>query len=103
MHNKSVARLVQGLREKQFSSVEVTRCFLDRIAAHDSQYNSFISVDEASALTAAKAADKQLAGGDAATLTGIPIAHKDIFCTEGMRTSCGSRMLESSISKGTAR
>jgi len=97
MHNKSVARLVQGLREKQFSSVEVTRCFLDRIAAHDSQYNSFISVDEASALTAAKAADKQLAGGDAATLTGIPIAHKDIFCTKGMRTSCGSRMLDNFI------
>jgi aspartyl-tRNA(Asn)/glutamyl-tRNA(Gln) amidotransferase subunit A len=97
MHNKSVARLVQGLREKQFSSVEVTRCFLDRIAARDSQYNSFISVDEAAALAAAKAADKRLAGGDAATLTGIPIAHKDIFCTEGMRTSCGSRMLDNFI------
>jgi aspartyl-tRNA(Asn)/glutamyl-tRNA(Gln) amidotransferase subunit A len=97
MHNKSVARLVQGLRKKQFSSVEVTRCFLDRIAALDKQYNSFISVDEESALAAAKAADKQLAGGDAATLTGIPIAHKDIFCTAGMRTSCGSRMLDNFI------
>ncbi len=97
MHNKSVARLVQGLREKQFSSVEVTRCFLDRIAACDSQYNSFLTVDEASALAAAKAADKRLAGGDAATLTGIPIAHKDIFCTEGIRTSCGSRMLDNFI------
>jgi len=97
MHNKSVAQLIQGLREKQFSSVEVTRCFLDRIAAHDSQYNSFISVHEESALAAARAADKQLAGGDAASLTGIPIAHKDIFCTEGMRTSCGSRMLDNFV------
>jgi aspartyl-tRNA(Asn)/glutamyl-tRNA(Gln) amidotransferase subunit A len=97
MHNKSVARLVQGLREKQFSSVEVTRCFLDRIAAHDSRYNCFISVDEESALAAARSADKRLAGGDAVTLTGIPIAHKDIFCTEGMRTSCGSRMLDNFV------
>jgi aspartyl-tRNA(Asn)/glutamyl-tRNA(Gln) amidotransferase subunit A len=97
MHNKSVARLVQGLREKQFSSVEVTRCFLDRIAEHDSRYNCFISVDEESALAAARAADKRLADGDAATLTGIPIAQKDIFCTEGMRTSCGSRMLDNFV------
>jgi aspartyl-tRNA(Asn)/glutamyl-tRNA(Gln) amidotransferase subunit A len=97
MHNKSVAQLVQGLREKAFSSAELTRAYLQRIAALDSQYNSFITVDEASAMAAAEAADERLASGDAATLTGIPIAHKDIFCTDGMRTSCGSRMLDNFV------
>ena len=94
MNNESVAQLVKGLRERQYSSVEVTRSYLTRIATHDTRYNSFISVDEATALAAAEAADKRLAAGDAAPLTGVPIAHKDIFCTDGMRTSCGSRMLD---------
>jgi len=93
MHNKSVAQLIKGLRERQFSSVEVTRTYLDRIAALDCHYNSFISVDAEQALAAAAAADKSLAAGNGTALTGIPIAHKDIFCTDGMRTSCGSRML----------
>ena len=97
MHKKSVAQLVQGLREQQFSSVEVTRCFLDRINTLDGQYNSFISVDETTALAAAEAADKRLASGNGAPLTGIPIAHKDIFCTSGLRTSCGSRMLDNFV------
>jgi aspartyl-tRNA(Asn)/glutamyl-tRNA(Gln) amidotransferase subunit A len=97
MHTKSVAQLMEGLRQRQFSSVEVTRAFLDRIAGLDSQYNSFISVDEPGALAAAAAADKRLSNGDAAALTGIPIAHKDIFCTLGMRTSCGSRMLDNFV------
>ena len=97
MHNKSVAQLVKGLRERQFSSVEVTRTYLDRIAALDCHYNSFISVDAAAALAAAAAADKCLAAGDGTALTGVPIAHKDIFCTDGMRTSCGSRMLDNFV------
>ena len=97
MHKKSVAQLIKGLQQKQFSSVELTRCFLDRIAALDSQYNSFITVDEASALAAAESADQRLASGSASSLTGIPIAHKDIFCTNGLRTSCGSRMLDNFV------
>lgn len=97
MHTKSVAQLIEGLRERQFSSVEVTRAYLDRIAALDTQYNSFISVDETMTLAAAAAADERLAAGNGAALTGVPIAHKDIFCTDGMRTSCGSRMLDNFV------
>ena len=97
MNNSSVAQLVKGLRERQYSSVEVTRSYLDRIAAMDVHYNSYISVDEAAAIAAAEAADKRLAAGDASPLTGVPIAHKDIFCTDGMRTSCGSRMLDNFV------
>ncbi len=97
MHEQSVAGLIEGLREKQFSSAELTRHFLDRVASLDGQYNSFITVDEEAALTMAAAADERLANGGAAPLTGIPIAHKDIFCTAGLRTSCGSRMLDNFV------
>ena len=97
MHDKSVAQLGEGLRDKQFSSLELSHCFLDRIARLDGAYNSFISVDEDAVLAAARAADERLAAGTATALIGIPSAHKDIFCTNAMRTSCGSRMLDNFV------
>ncbi len=97
MYTKTVAQLTQGLQQKQFSSVELTQCLLNRISALDPVYNSFITVDSAAALAAASDADRQLARGSCGPLTGIPIAHKDIFCTAGMRTSCGSRMLDNFV------
>jgi aspartyl-tRNA(Asn)/glutamyl-tRNA(Gln) amidotransferase subunit A len=81
MHNKSVAQLITGLRAKDFSSEELTRYFLDRIARLDSAYNSFISVDESSALAAARAADQRLAAGTEASLTGIPAAARGCWTT----------------------
>ncbi|WP_439133172.1 Asp-tRNA(Asn)/Glu-tRNA(Gln) amidotransferase subunit GatA [Pseudomaricurvus sp.] len=97
MHNLTIAELIKGLRNKDFSSVELTRHYLDRIARLDSRYNSFITVTEDIAMAQAKAADERLALGDAPALCGVPIAHKDIFCTNGIRTSCGSKMLDNFI------
>ena len=97
MHKHTVSQLSRGLREGKYSSVEVTRHYLQRIARLDERYNAFISVDEQAALAAAEAADARLASGDGAPLTGIPLAHKDIFCTQGLKTSCGSRMLDNFV------
>jgi aspartyl-tRNA(Asn)/glutamyl-tRNA(Gln) amidotransferase subunit A len=94
MHNQSIVGLAAGLRAGTFSSQELTRSCLDRIAALDPKLNSVITVTEASALQQAQAADQRLASGDAQAMTGIPFLHKDIFCTLGVRTSCGSRMLD---------
>ncbi len=98
IHNLTVAQIAQALAEKQFSSHEATQHFLDRIAQHDKNYNSFITVTAEKALAEADAADARRAAGNAAFLTGVPFAHKDIFCTQGVRTSCGSRMLDNFIS-----
>jgi len=98
MHNKSIVELGAALRAGECSSVELARHFLQRIEALDGELNSLISTTAEQALAAAEAADKQIAAGEAGSLTGIPIIHKDIFCTEGVKTSCGSRMLDSFIS-----
>ncbi|NEX20473.1 Asp-tRNA(Asn)/Glu-tRNA(Gln) amidotransferase subunit GatA [Thiorhodococcus mannitoliphagus] len=97
MQNKSIAQLAADLRLRTYSSVELTKHYLDRIARLDPSLNSFITVAGASALAAAERADQALRAGDAGPLTGIPIAHKDIFCTKGVKTTCGSRMLENFI------
>jgi aspartyl-tRNA(Asn)/glutamyl-tRNA(Gln) amidotransferase subunit A len=96
MYNKTIAELAEGLRSRQFSSRELTLAYLERISQHQA-LNAFITATEDLALKQADAADAKLAAGDAEPLTGIPIAHKDIFCTDGIRTSCGSKMLDNFI------
>ncbi|MGZ8188013.1 MAG: amidase, partial [Methylosarcina sp.] len=96
MYDRSITELAQGLRSGEFSSQELTLAFLDRIKQH-SEINAYITVTEELALANAKEADAKLAKGETALLTGIPIAHKDIFCTEGVKTSCGSKMLDNFI------
>ncbi|MDB5803105.1 MAG: aspartyl/glutamyl-tRNA amidotransferase subunit [Betaproteobacteria bacterium] len=98
MQNASLKQLSAALAAKQISSVELTRLFLDRIKALNGDLNAFITVDEGFSLAQAKAADARLAAGTADPLTGIPIAHKDIFVTRGMRTTCASKMLENYVS-----
>ncbi len=94
MHQKTLAELARGLANKDFSSVELTRHFLDRIGRLDDRLNSFITVTDEVALAAAHRADERRASGEAGPLTGVPVAQKDIFNTLGIRTSCGSRMLD---------
>ena len=97
-HSKTVAELAAGLRNKEFSSVELAKLYLDRVESSQPVLNAFVSVTRDAALAAAADADRQLALGKAGPLTGVPIAHKDIFCTEGVRTTCGSRMLDNFVS-----
>jgi len=94
MFDKTLAELAAGLRKGDFSSVELTQAYLARIKTEDSRYNSFITVTEEQALEQAKAADAAIAAGNAGAFAGLPIAHKDLFCTQGVRTSCGSKMLD---------
>ena len=97
MHTLSISALGDALRRGEFSSVELTTHFLDRIAAYDGALNSFITVTSDIALADAARADERRRAGEENPLLGIPIAHKDIFCTRGVRTSCGSRMLDTFI------
>ena len=97
MHTKTLKELSDGLAQKAFSSEELTRHYLDRIKSLDGNFNSYITVTEELAMAQAKAADARIAAGDAAPLTGVPIAHKDIFCTDGVKTSCGSKMLDNFV------
>ncbi len=97
MHNKTLSELSTALQNKEFSSEELTRYFLGRIKQHDQSLNSFITVTEDLALAQAQAADQQIAAGESGALTGIPMAQKDIFCTNGVKTSCGSKMLDNFI------
>lgn len=97
MHNKTIAELSKGLAEGEFTSLELTQAYLDRIDQLDGEVNSYITVCKDEALAAAKAADEQIAAGTAGPLTGIPFAQKDIFCTQGVKTTCASKMLDNFI------
>ncbi len=94
MHKLTLAEISAGLQQQTFSSQEVTQAFLARINQHNDQLNCYISITEQRALADAKAADEILARGEGGPLTGVPIAHKDIFCTRDIKTSCGSKMLD---------
>ncbi|HUN70205.1 MAG TPA: Asp-tRNA(Asn)/Glu-tRNA(Gln) amidotransferase subunit GatA [Burkholderiales bacterium] len=93
MINATVSEISAALAARKISSVELTRLFLERIARLNGRLNAFVTVDEEHSLAQARVADQRRARGEAGPLTGIPVAHKDIFCTKGIRTTCGSRML----------
>jgi aspartyl-tRNA(Asn)/glutamyl-tRNA(Gln) amidotransferase subunit A len=97
MHTKTLTELSRSLHSREFSAEELARHCLARIAAHDGKLNSFITVTETQAIAQARAADRALAAGEAGALAGIPIAHKDIFCTQGVKTSCGSKILSNFV------
>ena len=93
LHLHTAAELARGIRGGEYSSVEVTRHFLERIARGNERLNAFITVTADRALEDARRADAQVARGEGGPLTGVPLAHKDIFCTAGILTTCGSKML----------
>jgi aspartyl-tRNA(Asn)/glutamyl-tRNA(Gln) amidotransferase subunit A len=97
VNTASVAQLAQALAAGRLSSVELTRGLLDRIAALGPALNAFLTLDCDGALAQAQAADQARAAGRAGPLTGIPVAHKDVLMTAGLRTTCGSRMLENFV------
>ncbi len=98
LHSQTLTELKAGLEKGDFTSVELTQALLDRIAAHDKDLNAFITVTADAALAAAQRADELRASGDGGMLNGLPIVHKDIFCTRDVLTTCGSRMLEKFVS-----
>ena len=93
LNKLSLSEIKNGLEKGDFTSTELTSHYLERIEKYDKQLNSFISVTSDHALEQAKAADQRYKNEEALPLDGIPIAHKDIFCTKGILTTCGSRML----------
>jgi aspartyl-tRNA(Asn)/glutamyl-tRNA(Gln) amidotransferase subunit A len=97
LHEQSISALAAALRARTLSARELTEHYLTRIEQLDARTNAYITVTAEQALAAAEQADRELADGSAGPLTGIPIAHKDIFCTNGVKTSCGSRMLDTFI------
>jgi len=97
LHTRSVAELAAGLAAKDFSAVELAQHYLARIEAGNSALNAFVTITPERALADARRADAARAAGRAGPLTGVPLAHKDIFCTDGIRTTCGSRMLDTFV------
>lgn len=94
MQQLTLAEIARALAAKEFSASELSSHLLARIKALDPQLNSFISLTEELAMSQAKAADSRRAAGESGALLGAPLAHKDLFCTQGIRTSCGSKILD---------
>ncbi|HXS78746.1 MAG TPA: Asp-tRNA(Asn)/Glu-tRNA(Gln) amidotransferase subunit GatA [Gammaproteobacteria bacterium] len=97
MHTRTLAQLAADLRARRVSATELTRHFLGRIERFDAKLNAFITVTAEQALAQAAVADRRLAKGGATPLTGLAVAHKDIFCTSGVKTTCGSKMLDNFV------
>ncbi|MDP9087272.1 MAG: Asp-tRNA(Asn)/Glu-tRNA(Gln) amidotransferase subunit GatA [Pseudomonadota bacterium] len=97
LHNLFIGELAERLGKRQISSVELTRHFLARIDRFNPALNAFITLTAERALEDAAAADSRIASGEKGPLLGIPLIHKDIFCTDGVKTSCGSRMLDNFV------
>ena len=98
MHKMTLLELARGLRAREFSSVELTRTLLGRMESSQPVLNALITIMREQAVAAAQAADRDLAAGRGGPLVGLPMVHKDLFCTAGVRTSCGSRMLDNFVS-----
>ena len=98
MHNKTVSELIKDIKNKKVSSLELTNHFIERIKHIDSQLNSFVSLTEEYAIKQSRKIDSEISKGKFRPLSGIPLAQKDIFCTKGLKTTCGSKMLENFIS-----
>ncbi|HST02188.1 MAG TPA: amidase family protein, partial [Usitatibacter sp.] len=97
MHRDTLKQLAERLAKRETSSVEMTKYFLGRIAKLGKPLNAFITIDEEKSLAQARSADERIAKGGAGPLTGIPIAHKDLFCARGWLTSCGSKILSNFV------
>jgi len=98
LHAQSMTELAAGLDAGEFTSLEVTRSLLDRIGELDTRLNALVTVTAEEALAAASRADQARAAGNGGPLNGLPIIHKDIFCTRGVKTTCGSKMLDNFVS-----
>ncbi len=97
IHNLTIKQMSEKLHSGELTSVQLTQYYLDRIDRYDSELNAYVTVTPELAIQMAKEADKKIAAGQGERLTGIPVAHKDIFCTEGVKTSCSSKMLDNFI------
>lgn len=97
MHNLTIKQMSEKLHSGEITSVQLTQHYLDRISQFDAELNAYVTVTPELAISMAEEADKKIAAGEAELLTGIPVAHKDIFCTDGVKTSCSSKMLDNFI------